>query len=222
MWWPKTTCDGSAQPPLVPAKAGSQGPDSRPLDPRLCGNERRMRSLPFTLSATIVACTLLVGCFEPLYGERSLTGGPTIRDRLSAVEILPIAAPSGSPTARIAVELRNQLIFETTGGGQPAGRTHQLKILFYSARQPVIVDITTGGRPDVEQYGLTATFTLVEIATNKTVLTGQTFARVSFDNPGYQQRFAQARGFRDAENRAVKVLAENIRSRLASYFVAGA
>ena len=53
-------------------------------------------------------------------------------------------------------------------------------------------------------------------------MTGQTFARVSYDNPGQQQRFANARGQRDAENRAAKVIADNIKSRLASYFIAGA
>ena len=53
------------------------------------------------------------------------------------------------------------------------------------------------------------------------MVTGQTFARVSSDTPGQQQRFARVRGLRDAESRAAKVIAENIRSRLASYFVAG-
>ncbi len=172
------------------------------------------------IAGVLAIAGLLAGCFEPLYGERSIAGGPTIRDRLSAVEILPISAPSGTPTARIAVEVRNALIFDTTGGGYAAPRTHQLKILFNVLRQQVIVDITSA-RPDVEQYGINAYFTLLEIATNKTVLTGQTFSRVSFDNPGYQQRFAQARGLRDAENRAAKVISDNIRSRLASYFVAG-
>ena len=52
-------------------------------------------------------------------------------------------------------------------------------------------------------------------------MTGQTFARVSSDTPGQQQRFARVRGLRDAETCAGKVIAENIRSRLASYFVAG-
>ena len=66
-----------------------------------------------------------------------------------------------------------------------------------------------------------ATKTLMEIATGKVVVTGQTFSRVSFDNPGQQQRFARARGQRDAENRAAQVIADNIKSRLASYFVAG-
>ena len=172
------------------------------------------------LAGALALSTLLAGCFEPLYGTRSLIGGPGIRDRLSAVQILPINVPQGTPLARIAVEVRNQLIFETTGGNYAAPSTHQLKIEFSTVRQPVIVDITSA-RPDVEQYGINATYTLIEVANNKAVMTGQTFARVSFDNPGSQQRFAQARGLRDAENRAIKQIAENIRSRLASYFVAG-
>ena len=58
--------------------------------------------------------------------------------------------------------------------------------------------------------------------TGKPVVSGQTFARVSYDNPGQAQRFANARGQRDAENRAAKVISDNIKSRLASYFAAGA
>jgi LPS-assembly lipoprotein len=136
------------------------------------------------------------------------------------VEILPIVQPAGTPTARIANEIRNDLIFDINGGGYPAPYTHQLKIQFNVARQPLIVDINSA-RPDVEMYGINATFTLTEIATKKVVINGQTFSRVSFDNPSSQQRFAQARGLRDAENRAAKLLAENIRNRLASYLVAG-
>jgi LPS-assembly lipoprotein len=39
--------------------------------------------------------------------------------------------------------------------------------------------------------------------------------------PGEQQRFAGARALRDAENRAAQIIADNVKSRLASYFVAG-
>jgi LPS-assembly lipoprotein len=84
----------------------------------------------------------------------------------------------------------------------------------------VIVDIQTS-RPDVQITGINATFTLTEIATNKIVVTGQTFSRVSYDAPGQQQRFARLRGLRDAEDRSAKVVADNITSRLASYFTAG-
>jgi LPS-assembly lipoprotein len=53
------------------------------------------------------------------------------------------------------------------------------------------------------------------------VMTGSTFARVSYDIPGQLQRFARARAFRDAEDRAAQEIAENIQTRLASFFVAG-
>jgi LPS-assembly lipoprotein len=68
---------------------------------------------------------------------------------------------------------------------------------------------------------LNATFTLTEIATKKVVLTASTFARASFDIPGSAQRFARQRAWRNAEDRAVELISDNIRNRLASFFVAG-
>jgi len=89
-----------------------------------------------------------------------------------------------------------------------------------STRVSIIVDVNTS-RPDVENFGLNATYSLTEIGSGKVVVTGQTFARVSYDIPGQEQRFARVRGLRDAETRAAKVIADNIRSRPASYFIAG-
>jgi LPS-assembly lipoprotein len=171
-------------------------------------------------AAALAIAALTAACFQPLYGERSLAGGSGLRDRLSAVEVPPIDAPNGSPTARVAVEVRNALLFDLTGGGPAAAPTHQLKIQLSPTRQSVIVDVATA-RSDVENYGIDATYTLTDVRTGKSVVTGTTFARVSYDIPGQQQRFAAARGLRDAENRAAKVIAEHIKSRLASYFVAG-
>ena len=47
--------------------------------------------------------------------------------------------------------------------------------------------------PTDESYGINANFTLVEIATNKPVINGTTFSRVSYDIPGSYQRFARSR-----------------------------
>jgi LPS-assembly lipoprotein len=171
-------------------------------------------------AAALALAALSGGCFQPLYGERSPTGGPVLREQLSAVDILQIEAAKGSDEARLAVEIRNALLFDLTGGGGQASPTHRLKIAMNSTRASIIVDINTS-RPDIENYGINATYSLTEIASGKVVVTGQTFARVSYDIPGQQQRFARARGLRDAESRAAKVIADNIRSRLASYFVAG-
>lgn len=173
------------------------------------------------LAGILALAVLLGGCFEPLYGERSLTGGPGLRQRMAAVDVARIDVPNGTPVARIANEVRNDLIFDLQGGSGGPLPTHQLRINLSTSNQQVIVDITTA-RADVRQYGIDATYTLIEKATGKPVVTGQTFARVSYDNPGQAQRFANARGQRDAENRAAKQISENIKARLASYFSAGA
>ena len=164
--------------------------------------------------------SLLGGCFQPLYGEQSPTGGPILRDQLSAVDVMQIQAPKGTDEARLAVEIRSSLLYDFTGGGYAAPPTHRLKIAIASTRASIIVDVHTS-RPDVENYGINATYSLTEIATGKVVVTGSTFARVSYDIPGQEQRFARQRGLRDAESRAAKVIASNIMSRLTSYFVAG-
>jgi LPS-assembly lipoprotein len=171
-------------------------------------------------AAALAIAALAGGCFQPLYGEHSPTGGPVLRDQLSAVDVLQIEAPKGTDESRLAVEIRNALLFDFTGGGASAPPTHKLKISITSTRTSIIVDVATS-RPDIENYGINATYSLTEIATNKTVVTGTTFARVSYDIPGQQQRYARVRGLRDAESRAAKVISSNIMSRLASYFVAG-
>ena len=171
------------------------------------------------LAMILALAGLVAGCFQPLYGART-TDGSTVADQLRLVDVEQIKVLIGTPEASIASELRNVLMFEL-GGGAPAGTpTHRLKISVTSLRQQVIVDITTS-RPDVEQAGINASYTLSEIGSGKVVVTGQTFSRVSYDNPGQEQRFARVRGRRDAEHRAAKVIAENIRARLASYFIAG-
>ena len=61
------------------------------------------------------------------------------------------------------------------------------------------------------------TYKLHDVVRDRIVLTEQALARVSIDRS--QQRFANVRAVRDAENRAAKVVAEQIRSRLASFFL---
>ncbi len=57
-----------------------------------------------------------------VYGEKTLAGGPGLNQRLRAVAIDPIKAPSGTPNARIAVELQNDLNFDLTGGAGQIGQ----------------------------------------------------------------------------------------------------
>jgi LPS-assembly lipoprotein len=164
----------------------------------------------------------VAGCFQPLYGNQGLTGGSSnVQTALAGVEVQQIVAATGSPEARIAVEVRNGLVFNLTGGNaQPTVPTHELRIRMTSTRQSVIVDVATA-RPDMENFSLNATYELIDLRTRKAVVKDQTFSQVSYDIPGQTQRFARQRGLRDAENRAAQVIADHIRNRIASYFVAG-
>jgi LPS-assembly lipoprotein len=160
------------------------------------------------------------GCFQPLYADHTVDGGVSLRTALGTVDVKQIVANKGSDEARLAVEIRNALLYDLTGGGAGGRPAYSLNINMSSTVADIIVDTTTT-RPAIEDYGINATYQLIEIASGKQVVSGQTFARVSYDIPGQEQRFARMRGLRDAESRAAKVIADNIRTRLASYFAAG-
>jgi LPS-assembly lipoprotein len=171
--------------------------------------------------AALALAGLTAGCFQPLYAEHPTPAGLTgVADKLSGVNVATIEAPSGSRLSRVSVGVRNELIYDLTGGGGGAPPTHRLNVRLTATQLQIIVDINTA-RPDVNNYGIDAVYTLTDIATGKPVIKGQTFARVSYNIPGQQQRFAGERGLRDAEDRASKEIAENIRNRLASFFAAG-
>ncbi len=172
------------------------------------------------LLAVAAIAALTAGCFQPMYAERGANGDSALRDKLQGVEVPPLNLPNGSREARLGVEIRNSLMFSMYGSAVGGPPTHRLLMRISTTRLSVIVDPTTA-RPDIENYGIDATYELKDNATDKTVLTGTTFSRVSYDIPGQAQRFARSRGLRDAEDRAAKVIADNISQRLASFFLAG-
>jgi LPS-assembly lipoprotein len=172
------------------------------------------------LIAPFAAACMLAGCFQPLYGDHSIGAGPNIKAALRTVDVSQIPAPNGTPESRIAVDIRNSLVFNLNDGSNPNVPAYRLNITMQSTRLTVIVDLSSA-RPELENYGLNVQYNLVDLKTGKTVFADQTFARVSYDIPGQEQRFARARGLRDAENRAGQVISDAIKTRLASYFVAG-
>lgn len=184
-------------------------------------SRQRLRVAQVARVAFVLAFgALTAACFQPLYGDHTLSAGDTVRDKLASVQVGEIPAPNGSQEARLAVSLRNDLMYDFNGGAAASAPTHRLDVHLSSGINTVIVDVASG-RPDTQVEVLNVTFTLTEIATGKVVLSTTTFARASFDIPGTAQRFAQQRAWRNAEDRAVNTAAENIRNRLASFFVAG-
>jgi LPS-assembly lipoprotein len=171
------------------------------------------------LLAVAALAALTAGCFQPMYAEHT-DGTPALREKLMGVELPPVDKPNASRDARLGVEIRNALAFKLYGNATGMPATHRLELRFTTNRSSLMVDATTG-LPTDENYGIDAQYNLIEIASNKSVMTGTTFSRVSYEIPGSYQRFARARAFRDAEDRACQEIAERIQTRLASFFTAG-
>jgi LPS-assembly lipoprotein len=171
------------------------------------------------LLAVAALAALTAGCFQPMYAEHT-DGTPGLREKLMGVEIPPVDKPNASREARIGVEIRNALAFKLYGTATGTAPTHRLVLRFTTTRSSLLVDPNTA-LPTSENVGIDAQYNLIEIASNKSVMTGNTFSRVSYDIPGSYQRFARARAFRDAEDRAAQEIAQNIQTRLAAFFVAG-
>jgi LPS-assembly lipoprotein len=180
----------------------------------------RAAAWPARLAVVLAAAGLTAGCWQPLYGARPGPGGEGVQDKFAAVDIPPINAPKGTPTERVAIGMRNALQFDLHNGGSPAPPTYTLNVSVVSSQFTAYVDPTTG-RPDTQIQIVRASYQLVEIPTGNTVLNDSSVANVDYDIPGSQQRFAGQRARRDAEDRAIQVVADAIRNRLASYFVAG-
>lgn len=177
----------------------------------------RRTAVRFLAVAALASVT--AGCFQPMYAERR-DGSPGLREKLMGVEIPPVDKPNASREARVGVEVRNALAFKLYGNATGMPPTHKLILRFASSRSSLILDPNTA-LPSTENYGIDAQYNLIEIGSGKSVMTGTTFSRVSYDIPGNLQRFARARAFRDAEDRAAQEIAENINTRLASFFYAG-
>ena len=176
-------------------------------------------SIAVRLLAVAALAALTAGCFQPMYAEHT-DGSPGLREKLMGVELPPIDKPNASRDARLGVEIRNALAFKLYGDATGMPPTHKLVIRFTSSRSSLMIDPLTA-LPSSENYGIDAQYNLIELATNKSVMTGTTFSRVTYDIPGSLQRFARTRAYRDAEDRAAQEIADNIQTRLASFFVAG-
>src|ERR1700729_4498691 len=98
------------------------------------------------LAVVLAAAGLSAGCWQPLYGSHP--GGEGVQDKFAAVDIPPIVAPKGTPTERVAVNMRNALQFNLhNGAGATPAAAYALKVSVGSSQFTAYVDPTTG-RPD--------------------------------------------------------------------------
>lgn len=161
------------------------------------------------LAALLGASALLAGCdsVRPLYG--TLPGGTgTTRDKLAAVKVTEVSN-------RVDQVLRNELVFAMTGGGEAAKPLYELRVTANQVNTPVGVEILADV-PTAYILRINADFSLTEIDTGLVLTSGTSFASASYDFS--TQRFANLRAKRDAEDRAAKSVAQDIRTRVAAYF----
>jgi LPS-assembly lipoprotein len=153
----------------------------------------------------------LTGCesgsgFRPLYAAGP-TGTSLTLDRLSQVEITTI--PS-----RVGQQIRNELIFQATGGaGVTTNPVYRLDI---AIREVVFsTQVNRVGDTAEQIYNLDAKFKLIRISDKKMVLEGTSYGRAAFER--YSAVYSNVRAKFDAENRAARSVATDLKGRLAGF-----
>ena len=167
----------------------------------------RRSAFRLAFASTVAVGLLVAGCgnggFRPLYGLRA-SAVRRAEEKLAQLEFAPVPG-------RVGQRLRNELIFESTGGGGEAKNpVYRLEIAITESISPTLVQTDGNSRGSV--YNLDANFTLIRLADKTVALTGESNGRVTFQR--FQSVFANVRAQEDAENRAAKTIGDELKSRL--------
>ena len=167
---------------------------------------RRPRLAILALAA---AASVLAGCgdsgFRPLYGTASL-GGANVNERMAQVEIAPIPG-------RVGQQIRNEVIFQTTGGGHALPPNYRLEVAIRESITSTLVKISGDASGSV--YNLDASYRLVRLSDKKVVAQGKSISRAGFER--FKSVFSNVRARRDAENRAARTVGQDLKTRIAAY-----
>jgi LPS-assembly lipoprotein len=152
----------------------------------------------------VTAAISLAGCgIQPLYGTTA--GGSRLAAAMAGVDITPIPG-------RVGQRVRNELIFENTGGSGQTGTTYKLDIVIKESLTNELVKISGDAKSQV--YELDATFKLIS-NDGRVVLEGKATSRAPYER--FETIFSNVRARYDAENRAARTVAESIKVRIAGY-----
>ena len=159
---------------------------------------------PLLAALAVTAAISLAGCgIQPLYGTTA--GGSRLAAAMAGVDITPIPG-------RVGQRVRNELIFENTGGSGQTGTTYKLDIVIKESLTNELVEISGDAKSQV--YELDATFKLIS-NDGRVVLEGKATSRAPYER--FQTIFSNVRARYDAENRAARTVAESIKVRIAAY-----
>jgi LPS-assembly lipoprotein len=168
------------------------------------------RGLLRGLSLLLAAAPALGACgnggFRPLYGTTA--SGAGMHERLAQVDFAPIPG-------RVGQRIRNELVFDSTGGGNPLPSTHRLEVVVKESVLSTLVN--NEGEALGQIYAIQASFRLIDVKSKdkKVVLQGTSHARAGFER--FQSIYSNVRAREDAENRAARTVADDLKIRLATY-----
>ncbi|MBS1165799.1 MAG: hypothetical protein H6R00_1824 [Proteobacteria bacterium] len=167
----------------------------------------RRGALLLAVTALLAACQV-----RPVYApvSSSAVGGhPAMATELASIAI-------EAQTDRIPQTLMNELIFQLRGGGALVTPKYRLHLIL-TAR---VSDLAIRASEDIavaKLVSLTTTYTLTEIATGRVVTSDNVYTTSSFDVTS--QRYANVRAQQDAEDKAARAAAADIRLRLSSALI---
>ncbi len=158
------------------------------------------------LAGLALSLAVASGCtVRPLMATPDVTqSGFASSPALSSIAIAPV-------DTRYGQEVRNHLIFLLNGGaGQPSNARYALELaVTRSSSAAARVQVRTDNEPTSSLLTMTAVYTLTESGTGQVVAKGRRQISSAYDVP--RQEFAALRAERDAENRAARELAEQLR-----------
>ncbi len=178
----------------------------------LSKNGRRLRN---GAGLAVVAGFLSLGMggcgFHPMYATEAY-GGVDLTEAMKRVQVATIPSRTGQ-------RLRNELVFGTTGGGEPASPAYRLDIALRESIRNTLV--TQAGSPTGKILQLDAEFRLVRLADNETVFKGASSSEAAFELAGETgivgSTYGDTRAAIDAQNRAARSLADTLKTRVAAY-----
>lgn len=159
------------------------------------------------------ATALLAACqVRPVYapvGSQAAGSKPAMISELASIAV-------ETQTDRVPQALMNELLFQLRGGGSLVTPKYRLHLIVSES----VSDLAIRASEDIavaKLVSLTTTYTLTEIATGQVITSDNIYTTSSFDTTS--QRYANVRAQREAEDRAARAAAADIRLRLSSALI---
>lgn len=178
----------------------------------LGGRRNLVRGLSLLL--LLLAGPVLTACGEgglrPLYGTTA--SGVGLEERFARVDFAPIPG-------RVGQRIRNELIFQSTNGtGKGLDPAFRFEVVVTETIASTL--IRSDGNAGGQVYNVAATYRLINIKDKKVVWQGTSAARAGFER--YDSIYSNVRAREDAENRAARVISDEIKTRLSAYLATSA